>query len=83
MDVPIDHLIRLKCKWTRKGKDETPHSVFPFTFNGNTYDGCTRDGTAPYAPYLWCASNITSEGNIVKTGICDPDCPGVGKKSFF
>jgi len=56
----------------------TTDCVFPFTFDGNTYDGCTKDGTVPYAPYSWCASEVDGGGNILKTGICDPDCPGVG-----
>ena len=51
--------------------------------NGKTYDGCTKDGTAPFAPYSWCASDVDLSGNILKTGICDPDCPGVGKYFFF
>ena len=51
--------------------------------NGKTYDGCTKDGTAPFAPYSWCASDVDLSGNILKTGICDPDCPGVGKYFFL
>ena len=75
---------RLKCKWTRKlkgkGEDETPHSVFPFKYLGKTYYSCTKDGTASYAPYTWCATKVDGDGNMIKNGICDPDCPGVGKK---
>ena len=64
-----------------KVKMKPPHSVFPFTYFGKTYDSCTKDDmTGSYAQYSWCATKVDSDGNMIKSGVCDPDCPGVGKK---
>ena len=75
------------CNWytkvqTSKVVDKTHHSVFPFTFGGKTYDGCTRDGSPPWAPYSICATKVDDDRNALDVGICDPNCPGVGKIFF-
>ena len=61
-----------------KGEDETPQSVFPFTYLGKTYDSCTKDDAT--TGDRWCATKVDGDRNMIKSGLCDPDCPGVGKK---
>jgi len=54
--------------------------VFPFSFNGNTYQGCTpwKYGTLKGKP--WCSTRTDGQGNHLNGGghygFCGPSCPG-------
>ena len=71
-----------------KSVDKTHHSVFPFKYFDKTYDGCTKDGTelgmeiteGKLPSSSWCATEVDVDGWILKTGFCDPDCPGESTK---
>lgn len=47
---------------------------FPFKYEGIEYESCTQ----VKADYLWCATEINSNGVAVydKWEICSPDCEG-------
>jgi hypothetical protein len=53
--------------------------VFPFRFNGVTYNGCTEDEDG-----RWCSTKTDERGNHVtgNWGICSSNCPFYGA-SFF
>lgn len=62
--------------------------VFPFKFEGKTYDGCTyhisKNGERDPKP--WCSTKIDSNGEHVKSsrkggkhfGHCSKNCPMAG-----
>ena len=46
--------------------------IFPFKFNGASYDECkTAD-----AGYLWCATELNSDGSYKDYKKCDETCSG-------
>ena len=55
--------------------------VFPFAYNGVTYEGCTDVESSGYP---WCATSLMEDSLEYKEfGYCGPDCPqdiGNGKK---
>jgi len=52
--------------------------VFPFTYNGETYNQCTSTGSEN--GQSWCATQIDDNGEVVrnKWEDCQPSCPGTG-----
>ena len=60
---------------TNGGADPNRPCVFPFMYNGITYQTCTdanRDGV------LWCATKVNQDMSHLNWGTCNPDCsPGM------
>ena len=52
--------------------------VFPFTYNGNDYNSCTKDGNSK----AWCATSVTMFGDYDDYGNCNKNCPGVQDESL-
>ena len=48
--------------------------VFPFTYMGVTYNGCTSDDH----DRPWCATARDSDGDVTTRVNCDEDCPSSG-----
>jgi hypothetical protein len=44
--------------------------VFPFTFNGVTYNGCTDFESSTF----WCATKTLSNGVLTEWGTCTDKC---------
>ena len=63
----------------KKGIEKTKQCIFPFKFNGKTYNKCTKDESENGQP--WCAFKVNRRGEVVKGkwADCDPGCPGSGK----
>merc|ERR1711974_111275 len=60
---------------TNGGANSGVNCVFPFTFRGVTYDGCTTVAD----DQLWCSTLTDSDGVHIggqgNWGYCSPDCP--------
>ena len=56
--------------------------IFPFKYNGITYQKCTNDGDKG-----WCATSVDESGELVdftKYGFCEQGCNlKIGKKDFI
>jgi len=65
----LDHTRRGPC--TGNGKK----CIFPFKYNGNTYNSCTKAGNSGKA---WCPHKLDSGGVVIKGkwADCDPGCQG-------
>ena len=52
--------------------------VFPFVYNGNTYNGCTIDESVD--DLAWCATGVDRNRKVYDEawGDCKPGCPGYG-----
>ena len=60
--------------------------VFPFVYNGNTYNGCTIDES--FNGLALCATSVDRNRKVYHAyeawGDCKPGCPGyVGKENIF
>jgi len=55
------------------------HCVFPFEYEGQTYNQCTSVGSENGR--AWCATQVDSEGKVVrnKWEDCEHSCPGTGE----
>ena len=81
----------LFCNFSAGQKDncqtvEGKNCVFPFVYNGNTYNGCTIDES--FNGLAWCATSVDRNRKIYHAyeawGDCKPGCPGyVGKENIF
>ena len=63
----------LKEVWTCETKTDQD-CVFPFKFNGKTYENCTTDALVDsQTPNAWCATETDGSGAMVegKFGECD------------
>ena len=75
----------LECKATfvnKKGIEKQRNCVFPFTYEGKTYNKCTKDNSENGKS--WCAYKVNRAGVAVdgKWADCDEGCPGSGKFSI-
>ena len=74
----------MDCKTTsgEYGTTKVP-CIFPFKYNGITYNACTTDQTNPGDP-AWCATEVDEMGLEVKDkyGYCEEKCQP-GKLIFF
>ena len=56
--------------------------MFPFVYNGNTYNGCTIDES--FNGLAWCATSVDRNRKVYHAyeawGDCKPGCPGYGGK---
>jgi len=61
-----------------KGKEKEKPCIFPFKYNGNTYNECTTVDSPNGQPR--CARRVTKKGKILndKWAYCNPGCPGYG-----
>ncbi|TRY78636.1 hypothetical protein TCAL_14433 [Tigriopus californicus] len=61
-------------------KNKAVECVFPFTYNGDSFDTCTSVDTE----FSWCATLVDSDGNMVENfwGECDAGC-SLGAESQF
>jgi len=69
---------------TVDGEDPNQQCVFPFNFDGVTYDGCIFVGTAyPGETRPWCSTQTDGNGDHVmgqgKWGYCSAECPAIGE----
>ena len=66
---------------TVDGADNGTTCVFPFTFDGVTYEACTMDNDVK----PWCSTMVDDKGVHVKGkwGYCDPECPCDGTDCPF
>jgi len=55
------------------------HCVFPFTYEGQTYNQCTSASSDNGAP--WCATEVDGDGVVVRNTWedCQSGCPGTGE----
>lgn len=62
-----------RCE-TIGGNDPFCPCVFPFTYDGETYQSCTKDGDGQHP---WCSTQVDGNGNHVtgKWGYCGQNCP--------
>ena len=71
-----------QCKTVSGPKPNTP-CIFPFKYNGNTYNFCPIDPED--STKHWCSTKVDSSGQHVagsgEYGTCGPDCPVEG--NFF
>jgi len=88
--VGLNCLKLCKCSATykdRKGFRRERQCVFPFKFNGKTYNKCTTDESKDGQP--WCAFRVDKNGEAIKGkwANCDPGCPGTewecGEQDLF
>ena len=68
-----------KCHATIASSDTTKWCVFPFIYNGKTYEKCTIDDSENSKP--WCSYEVDDQGAAVpgKWADCNPGCPGLCK----
>ena len=64
------------CQVTEASTQEKKHCIFPFSFGGSTFHGCTQvDGDSK----PWCPTFVDEEGKHVATsgmrGYCGNECP--------
>ena len=63
---------------TVSGPDPGKECVFPFNFNGVTYNACTLDGNADDETEPWCSTLTDSNGDHVggqgNWGFCSSNC---------
>ena len=77
------HFLQAECKATvveEVGVSSFERDcVFPFTYQGKTYNKCTKDNSAN--GNSWCAYEVNHDGVAVngKWGDCNPGCPALGK----
>ena len=69
----------LECTATfvnKKGREKQKKCVFPFKYEGKTYNKCTRDNSENRKS--WCAFKVNRAGVAVngKWADCDKGCPG-------
>ena len=62
----------------KKGIEKQRNCVFPFTYEGKTYNKCTKDNSENGKS--WCAYTVYRGGVVVpgKWADCNPGCPGLG-----
>ena len=64
--------------------DPNAPCIFPFKFNGKTYNSCTLDNYKENR--AWCSTMVDETGKHVsgrkKWGVCGPDCPLPGKSKL-
>ena len=67
-----------KCQ-TEEGKK----CVFPFVYNGHTYNSCTCDDSD--SGLAWCATAVNRNRNVQhgSWGDCKPGCLGYERKKIF
>ena len=62
---------------TVTGPDENKPCIFPFQYEGVTYNTCTGISSVEKIP--WCSTLVDDAGNHVsgqgKYGNCGPECP--------
>ena len=70
----------LFCNFSAGQKDncqtvEGKNCVFPFVYNGNTYNGCTTDES--FNGLAWCATSVDRNRNVYHEswGDCVSSCP--------
>ena len=53
--------------------------VFPFRYNGQTFDRCT--GTDASGNAVWCATEVDKDGDVIegRWGDCNEGCPGASE----
>ena len=63
----------------KRSKITQKNCVFPFKYEGKTYNKCTKDNSENGKS--WCAFKVNRAGVAVngKWADCDEGCPGVGK----
>jgi len=67
----------LRCLRQCECKTTTEKScVFPFTYQGETYNSCTKAGSENSA--AWCATQVDDAGEVVRNTWedCEEGCPG-------
>merc|ERR1711936_71929 len=69
--------------------------IFPFTFNGAKYNGCTElkvGLVSLYSPIYWCSTKVDINGFHVRgpynnkgknVGFCDDTCPRVYNRYYY
>ena len=67
-----DESKKLVSKWERTGLLDGIVCIFPFIYDGVTYNTCTWAGNTK----AWCATSVDDEGNYHGWGNCRPNCPG-------
>ena len=73
---------------TVSGSKPNASCIFPFKFNGITFDECTTEGTDEGDITPWCSTLVDDSGVHVgdagNWGNCGPDCNlKIGKKDFI
>ena len=53
--------------------------VFPFIYEGNTYEECTTVGDGESA---WCATEVNSDGEYTDYGVCRGPCETLFADTF-
>ena len=63
----------------KKGIEKQRNCVFPFTYEGKTYNKCTKENSENGKS--WCAFKVNRAGVVVngKWADCNEGCPGLGK----
>ena len=75
------------CK-TVSGPSPNEPCIFPFKFNGITFDECTTESNTEGNLTPWCSTFVNNFGRHVSEtgnwGNCGPDCNRkIGKKNFI
>ncbi len=70
------------CSVTEQREKDVKPCIFPFTYEGVTYNNCTVANDPDNMP--WCSTKVDEDGNHVKAGRywghCDPDCNEISAK---
>ena len=63
----------------KKGREKQKNCIFPFKYEGKTYNKCTKDNSENGKS--WCAFKVNRAGVAVngKWADCNEGCPGLGK----
>jgi len=76
--------VEIQCFTGQKDDCQTVEGkkcVFPFVYNGNTYDSCTIDESVN--GLAWCATGVDRNRKAEAWEDCRPGCPGHGGKKNF
>ena len=77
--VCLFHFPECTSKFKKFGRKRQRDCVFPFKYKGNTYSECiVKDYSFDGKPR--CPYKIDSRGRGKKWAVCEPGCPGMGKK---
>ena len=86
--ILINILLCVECRkevWTCETETDQD-CIFPFKFNGKTYENCTTDAlNDSQDPEAWCATETDGDGIMVegKFGECDLDSCEYVKRGGF